>query len=212
MKKNLNKVLFMLIGIIIGIAISAGAATIISGNYITYDNTGSNLTSTNVQNALDELSEKTSKMKYTPLDDEYYYLIGSKTTNELLENDWSSNTSFVFGGYQPSGYFYHTSEDMIDITNFNTLEMKYSLYNHQGYTTPSVAKVVLKKIKPTNATEAGTVAEDDILVLSTNMDSTIHDLSFDISDKTGKYYLVYYLYHNYSGFYSTITTHYLRMK
>lgn len=58
MKTLKKQLLGIIIGIIIGISITVSATTIIAGNYITYDNRSSNLTSTNVQGAIDEINDE----------------------------------------------------------------------------------------------------------------------------------------------------------
>lgn len=65
MKKNVKKHIKLIIGFIIGISITTGiyATTLINSNAVNYDNTASELTSTNAQDALDELKTKIDNCK-----------------------------------------------------------------------------------------------------------------------------------------------------
>ena len=148
-----------------------------------------------------------------PLGDDYFYMIGSKLAIELSGNTFVPNNGAFKLTSRTAGNYFHTVSTKVDITKYKTLEMKYSLYNHNGYTNNSKAIVVLKKNKPASYTDAKTIESGDILLLETNMDSgTMHDKTIDLSAYSGEYYLTYYLYQNYTGFTAGIYTQFLRMK
>ena len=85
-KKNYK----ILIGVLIGIIISVGgtyAATAISGSIVTYSNTDSGLSSTTVQDAIDELNTKATT--------QISVLKGKLTTYEFGEPTEDSETDFT---------------------------------------------------------------------------------------------------------------------
>ena len=96
MKKIKKKYIFIIIGILIGLVISTGgvyAAVTITGNNVTYANSSSGFTSTNVQGAIDELNTKTDIRKMSNFVVAYKYSLATSTKCITGEEDTCVKTT-----------------------------------------------------------------------------------------------------------------------
>ena len=95
-KKALKNNIKLVIGLIIGSIISGttvyGATILFAGDQVSYDNTTSGLTSTNVQDALDELNTKATTCLQSMIPNEVYRS-GNQTVS--IGDDYTSITAYV---------------------------------------------------------------------------------------------------------------------
>ena len=149
MKKIKKKYIFIIIGILIGLVISVGgvyAAVTITGSNVTYANSSSGLTSTNVQGAIDELNTKTDIRKMSNFVVAYKYSTATSTKCITGEEDTCVKTTCYMtktSGSCPAGTIikYKVNDTMavnfhVMFDNGTTLTMqsqKNTLYNSAWY-------------------------------------------------------------------------------
>ena len=91
MKKLIKnkKLLFGIIGFVIGVSITGVVAYSVYANKVTYDNTQSGLQSTDVQGAIDELYQKAASIP------KIYYAFGDPTTSSTTDYTTLNKNVFV---------------------------------------------------------------------------------------------------------------------
>lgn len=87
MKNNKKLIIGFILGSLIFSAVGVTAATLINGKEVTYDNTNSKLESTNVQEAIDELNNKTKLKNRGNIVEAYTYNQTSGATNYCVTGD-----------------------------------------------------------------------------------------------------------------------------
>ena len=123
-KLRVNKKIFNIIGIVLIMAftsvVTVFAERIISSSVVTYNNSNSGLSSTNVQEALDELYAKTKCLN----ENNYFdcFLKSLSISDTVLADDGTSNHNMRYTGKTPNNYVTFNDEEWRVIGVFNDID------------------------------------------------------------------------------------------